>query len=87
LNDNATRYSAPALEKGLDIIELLVGHPEGLSLAELAKELGRTTAEIFRWKRAVICRLPATATCCRCYCFNWRTGINPCARSCRPRCR
>ena len=48
LNDNATRYSAPALEKGLDIIERLADHPEGLSLAELAKELGRTTAEIFR---------------------------------------
>ena len=48
LNDNATRYSAPALEEGLDIIERLADHPEGLSLAELAKELGRTTAEIFR---------------------------------------
>jgi DNA-binding IclR family transcriptional regulator len=48
LNDNATRYSAPALEKGLDIIERLADHPQGLSLAELAKELGRTTAEIFR---------------------------------------
>lgn len=48
MNANATRYSAPALEKGLDIIELLTDHPEGLSLAELAKELGRTTAEIFR---------------------------------------
>ena len=48
MNDNATRYSAPALEKGLDIIERLADHPEGLSLAELAKELGRTTAEIFR---------------------------------------
>ena len=48
LNDNATRYSAPALEKGLDIIERLADHPEGLSLAELAEELGRTTAEIFR---------------------------------------
>ncbi|KAA1003419.1 IclR family transcriptional regulator [Paraburkholderia panacisoli] len=48
LNANATRYSAPALEKGLDIIELLADHAEGLSLAELAKELGRTTAEIFR---------------------------------------
>lgn len=45
---DSTRYSAPALEKGLDIIELLAGHPEGLSLAELAKALGRTTAEIFR---------------------------------------
>jgi DNA-binding IclR family transcriptional regulator len=48
LTANATRYSAPALEKGLDIIELLTDYPEGLSLAELAKQLGRTTAEIFR---------------------------------------
>jgi DNA-binding IclR family transcriptional regulator len=45
---DTTRYSAPALEKGLDIIELLAQHPEGLSLGELAKALGRTTAEIFR---------------------------------------
>lgn len=45
---DTTRYSAPALEKGLDIIELLAEHPEGLSLGELAKALGRTTAEIFR---------------------------------------
>jgi DNA-binding IclR family transcriptional regulator len=43
-----TRYSAPALEKGLDIIELLAGHPDGLSLVEMARALGRTTAEIFR---------------------------------------
>jgi DNA-binding IclR family transcriptional regulator len=48
LTANATRYSAPALEKGLDIIELLTDCPEGLSLAELAKKLDRTTAEIFR---------------------------------------
>ncbi|HEX7909158.1 MAG TPA: IclR family transcriptional regulator [Paraburkholderia sp.] len=48
MNANAPRYSAPALEKGLDIIELLADHAEGLSLAELAKELGRSTAEIFR---------------------------------------
>ena len=39
-----SRYTAPALEKGLDIIELLTDHAEGLSLAELAKELGRTEA-------------------------------------------
>ncbi|MEQ5843076.1 IclR family transcriptional regulator [Paraburkholderia acidicola] len=45
---DTTRYSAPALEKGLDIIELLAGHPEGLSLVDLGRALGRTTAEIFR---------------------------------------
>ena len=45
---DTTRYSAPALEKGLDIIELLADHPEGLSLVELGRALGRTTNEIFR---------------------------------------
>ncbi|GAB6851526.1 IclR family transcriptional regulator [Paraburkholderia kururiensis] len=45
---DTTRYSAPALEKGLDIIELLANHPEGLSLVELGRALGRTTNEIFR---------------------------------------
>lgn len=45
---DTTRYSAPALEKGLDIIELLADHPEGLSLVELGRSLGRTTNEIFR---------------------------------------
>ncbi|SMG57909.1 IclR family transcriptional regulator [Paraburkholderia susongensis] len=45
---DTTRYSAPALEKGLDIIEVLADHPEGLSLVELARTLGRTTNEIFR---------------------------------------
>jgi DNA-binding IclR family transcriptional regulator len=44
----AARYSAPALEKGLDIIEALVDQPLGLTLNELAKALGRTTSEIFR---------------------------------------
>jgi DNA-binding IclR family transcriptional regulator len=45
---DTARYSAPALEKGIDIIELLANHPEGLSLIELSRALGRTTAEIFR---------------------------------------
>jgi DNA-binding IclR family transcriptional regulator len=44
----AARYSAPALDKGLDIIEVLVDQPLGLTLNELAKALGRTTSEIFR---------------------------------------
>lgn len=44
----APRYSAPALEKGLDIIEALVDQPLGLTLNELARALGRTSSEIFR---------------------------------------
>ncbi|HET6467119.1 MAG TPA: IclR family transcriptional regulator [Geminicoccaceae bacterium] len=42
------RYSAPALEKGLDILELLAGTAEGLSATEIARRLGRSVSEIFR---------------------------------------
>ena len=38
-------YSAPALEKGLDIIELLSRSFLGLSQAEIAKELKRSVNE------------------------------------------
>jgi len=43
-----SRYSAPALEKGLDILELLAGRFEPLSQAAIAQALGRTPSEIFR---------------------------------------
>lgn len=42
------KYRAPALDKGLDILELLAGSPSGMSQAEIAKELGRTPNEIYR---------------------------------------
>lgn len=42
------KYRAPALSKGLDILELLASEAEGKSQAEIAKTLGRTTSEIFR---------------------------------------
>ncbi|QUM73190.1 MULTISPECIES: IclR family transcriptional regulator [Sphingopyxis] len=41
-------YSAPALEKGLDIIELLAKEPEAISLKEIAERLQRSVGEIFR---------------------------------------
>jgi DNA-binding IclR family transcriptional regulator len=41
-------YHAPALEKGLDVIELLAAAPQGLSLSEIARGLGRSLSEIFR---------------------------------------
>lgn len=40
-------YTAPALEKGLDILELLA-ESEGLSQLHIAKHLGRTATEVFR---------------------------------------
>ena len=42
------RYSAPALEKGLAILELLASHPDGLTQAAIAREMGRSVGEIFR---------------------------------------
>lgn len=42
------KYRAPALSKGLDILEMLAESPSGRSQAEIAKILGRTTSEIFR---------------------------------------
>lgn len=42
------RYSAPALEKGLDILELLATEDRGLSQSEIARAMGRSVGEIFR---------------------------------------
>lgn len=41
-------YSAPALEKGLDILEFLAASPESVSLSSLANRLHRSVGEIFR---------------------------------------
>jgi len=46
--DEDERYRAPALDKGLDILELLAGTEEGLSQAEIAKALARSPNEIYR---------------------------------------
>ncbi|MBU1358719.1 MAG: IclR family transcriptional regulator [Gammaproteobacteria bacterium] len=45
---NETTYSAPALEKGLDILELLANEADGLTQGAIAQRLERSTAEIFR---------------------------------------
>ena len=39
---------APALEKGLDILEALAASPAGYTLAELAHRIDRSVSEIFR---------------------------------------
>jgi DNA-binding IclR family transcriptional regulator len=44
----AARYTTPALEKGLDILELFASTSEELSKREVARRLGRTVSEIFR---------------------------------------
>ncbi|MBD8553734.1 IclR family transcriptional regulator [Rhizobium sp. CFBP 8762] len=48
MNEEDDRYRAPALDKGLDILELLAGIDGGLTQAEIAKQLGRTPNEFYR---------------------------------------
>src|SRR5579862_4776573 len=42
------RYAAPALDKGLDILELFAAETGGMNASEVARRLGRTVGEIFR---------------------------------------
>ena len=42
------KYRAPALDKGLDILELLAGIDGGLTQAEIAKRMGRNANEFYR---------------------------------------
>ncbi|MBN9242290.1 MAG: IclR family transcriptional regulator [Mesorhizobium sp.] len=42
------RYGAPALEKGLDVLELLAGLSQGVSQSEIAQLLGRSLQEVYR---------------------------------------
>ena len=48
LDDDRPKYSVPALEKGLDILELLAMQSEGLTQSTIATLLDRSTNEIFR---------------------------------------
>ena len=41
-------YSAPALEKGIDIIELLADAESGLTVSEISQRLERPMSELFR---------------------------------------
>lgn len=59
----ASRYTAPALEKGLDLLETLAQEPHGLSLQEVARRLERSPGELFRMldvlvQRGYLARLP-----------------------------
>lgn len=65
MSASSPTYSVPALEKGLDILEALAASPAPLSLAELARDLNRGSAEIFRMlvcleRRAYLRREPVS---------------------------
>jgi DNA-binding IclR family transcriptional regulator len=46
--DDGGKYSAPALDKGLDILELLSLATEPLTMGQIADQLSRSKGEIFR---------------------------------------
>lgn len=50
----AARYRAPALEKGLDILELLADTPQGMTQSEIARALERSVGEIFRMLNCLV---------------------------------
>ncbi len=49
-------YAAPALEKGLDILELLCRSEQPLSQKDMAQRLGRSVGEIYRMVACLVSR-------------------------------
>lgn len=47
-DDGERKYRAPALEKGLDILELLSRHGAPMTTSQMAVTLGRSVSELFR---------------------------------------
>lgn len=48
MENKKDKYSAPALSKGLDILEYLAGEPRPQKKADIARALDRSISEIFR---------------------------------------
>ena len=56
------KYRAPALDKGLDILEFLAASPEGMTRAEIAKGLGRSPNETYRMLSTLVRRNYVTSS-------------------------
>lgn len=56
VQDSSDRYRAPALDKGLDIIEVLADQARGLTRAEIVKELGLSPSQIYRMLERLVAR-------------------------------
>lgn len=54
--DAADRYRAPALDKGLDILEVLAEQPRGLTRAEIVKLMGVSPSQIYRMLERLVVR-------------------------------
>lgn len=56
MDEISDKYRAPALEKGLDIIELLASQGEGMPQGDVAKALDRSQSEIYRMLSTLVRR-------------------------------
>ncbi len=54
--DAPQRYRAPALDKGLDILELLSTQPQGLTRAQIVQNMARSPNEIYRMLERLVAR-------------------------------
>lgn len=54
--EGSDRYRAPALDKGLDILELLSEQSAGLTRGEIVKAMGRGPSEIYRMLERLVAR-------------------------------
>ncbi len=61
-DDREDRYRAPALDKGLDILELLADQPAGLTRAEIVTAMRRRPSEIYRMLERLVARDYVTRT-------------------------
>lgn len=48
MGETGRQYAVPALERGLDILELLAGHEGGLSLSDIGRALNLSASAAFR---------------------------------------
>lgn len=55
-NGSEDRYRAPALDKGLDILELLSTQSGGMTRAEIVKAMDRSQSEIYRMLERLVAR-------------------------------
>lgn len=53
---NESRYRAPALDRGLDILELLAAQHDGLTRSQIQTALGRGPSEIYRMLERLVAR-------------------------------
>jgi DNA-binding IclR family transcriptional regulator len=53
MKSNSKRYSTPALEKGLDILELFARERSGMTKSDVARSLNRTVQEVLRMLRCL----------------------------------